>query len=285
MNILITGTSSGFGKLMVQSLLKDNKDHQIIATMRDMSGKNKSVADELESLDNVTVMDLDVTDQASIDQAVAQAMEKFGTIDVLVNNAGVISSGPLESYTIEQFQRLFDINVYGVLRMNNAVLPGMREKKNGLIINISSGLGFFPIPLAVPYCASKAALESIVRGSYHELMSFGIENVLIEPGAYPTEIMEKAGIPGDRADIIPAYKEFINQASQNMANMQERMARIKPDPQVIADKTVELINLPKGQRPIQSFVDVIAGQDLADDIVATLQQAEKKWTQSYGFGG
>lgn len=282
MNILITGTSTGFGKMMTKSLAPK---HNVIATMRDTEGKNEASAKELASLENVEVMELDVTKQETIDAAISKALEKYKKIDVLVNNAGVISMGPLESYSPEQVQKLFDINVYGVLRVNNAVLPSMRKEGSGLIINISSGLGFFPMPFAGPYCASKATLESLVRGSYYELLPHGIENILIEPGAYPTEIMEKGGVPGDREEAVAAYQKQFEEFQTNMGKMFETMKEKKVDPQVIADKTVELIEMPSGQRPIRSFVDIIAGQELTDEIVKTLGDIEAKWLKSYGMGG
>ncbi|MDX1629084.1 MAG: SDR family NAD(P)-dependent oxidoreductase, partial [Fulvivirga sp.] len=140
--ILITGTSSGFGKLITQTLL--NNGHRVISTMRQPDGKNAAAAEEIRSYgneSNLLIAELDVTQDTSVNNAVEKAIDQFGTIDVLINNAGIGNGGISEGFTTEQFQKLMDVNVTGVHRVTRAVLPAMRKNEQGLIINISSVMG------------------------------------------------------------------------------------------------------------------------------------------------
>lgn len=131
--IFITGTSTGFGKLMTITLAKAG--NTVIAGMRDVNGKNVSASEGSSTLPNVEVVEIDVTDDASVGNAFAHILEKYGSIDVLVNNAAVSGFGLLEAYSIDQIRRMFEVNFFGVIRTYQAVLPSMRKARKGLIIN------------------------------------------------------------------------------------------------------------------------------------------------------
>ena len=283
MNILITGTSTGFGKLMVDTLAQAG--HNVVATMRGVNGRNAEAAAELSAKENVSVEEVDVTDQASIDRAVDATLQRHGRVDVLVNNAGVFGNGLLEAYSVDRVQQLFDINVYGPLRMNKAVLPSMRANGDGLIINISSTLGVFTIPLAVPYCASKHALEGFVRGSYPELIQVGVENILLEPGAFPTELSQKAGINADQQEVIDSYNGLQDQMNAFADEVMTRtITTHMPNPQDVADRTLELIQMEKGTRPQRNFVDPIGQPELLTRVENEFGSLENEWKANYGFG-
>jgi NADP-dependent 3-hydroxy acid dehydrogenase YdfG len=178
--IFITGTSSGFGKLMTKTLAAEG--HIVIAGMRSSQDKNKAVAQELALIANVEVVEIDVTDDASVSLAFEKTLAKYGTIDVLINNAGVTGYGLLESYSLDKIRDMFEINFYGVLRTYQAVLPSMRQAKSGLVINITSGASGHTLPFMIPYLASKFGVESINEGLQDELKQFNIENVTVQPG-------------------------------------------------------------------------------------------------------
>src|SRR5262249_48136005 len=135
--ILITGASSGFGRDTAETLFRAG--HSVYASMRGAQGKNRDAAEILRSLGLKTV-ELDVSDDASVDAGVKNVLAEAGTIDVLVNNAGIGSAGVTEAFTAEQAKVVFDTNVIGLLRVTRAVLPSMREKRDGLVINIGSVL-------------------------------------------------------------------------------------------------------------------------------------------------
>ena len=157
--ILITGTSTGFGKLMTKTLSKAG--HIVLAAMRETAGKNAAVARELGALPNVEVIEMDITSDESVNQAVNGVLAKYKKIDVLVNNAGVAGFGLFEAFSIDQMKKMLDVNLFGVVRTYQAVLPSMRKNKSGLIINLTTGASGFALPFMVPYGISKFAVGQV----------------------------------------------------------------------------------------------------------------------------
>ncbi|WP_114937643.1 SDR family oxidoreductase [Mucilaginibacter endophyticus] len=279
--ILITGSSTGFGALMVRTF--DKQGHTVIATMRNVNGKNAEFATNLGALPNTEVIDLDVTDDTSVKSAVAAVYAKYGKIDVLVNNAGIYGGGVLESYSLPQIQKLFDVNVWGVIRMNSEVLPAMRAAKDGLIITISSQVGRVSLPLQSAYNASKFALEGFIEGSHEELIGQGVESVLIEPGGFMTEIISKAHVNGDREGIQESYGANLIDIQQNIQRVFTKLfTESAPDPQLIADAALSLVDTEKGKRPLRTPVDPSSNGIDVEYNDAT-EEIKKRWFSAYGF--
>jgi NAD(P)-dependent dehydrogenase (short-subunit alcohol dehydrogenase family) len=281
--ILITGTSTGFGKLTAITLSKAG--HTVIAAMRGTTGKNEAVAKELSTLPNIDVIELDVTSDDSVNQAIQQTLAKHGRIDVLVNNAGVSGFGITEGYSIDQVKSMFDVNFYGVLRTYKAVLPAMRAAKNGLIINLTTGASGFALPFMVPYMASKFAVETIVEGIQSELKPYGIENVTIPSGVYPTEMVNgtKAGLNADLGDIVATYGENATEPFNQMGGaLFGKMAEYKMNPQTIADGILALVEMEKGTRPLRYPLDAVA-QGTDREFIQARADIKAKWVKNYGF--
>jgi NAD(P)-dependent dehydrogenase (short-subunit alcohol dehydrogenase family) len=279
--IFITGTSTGFGKLTAITLSKAG--HTVIAGMRGINGKNEAAANELNALPNIDVVEIDLTDDASVKNAFEQTLTKYGTIDVLINNAGVAGFGLLEAYTIEQIRNLFEINFYGVVRTYQAVLPSMRQAKNGLIINLTSGASGHTLPFMIPYLAAKFGVESITEGLQDELSEYGIENVSIQPGVYPTEMNTgvKTGFNADKPEIIFAYGEAAAEKFNAIGGaLFGKMAEYKMDPQTIADGILELVNMEKGTRPLRLPLDAIA-QGTDKEFIQARADIKAKWLAKY----
>jgi NAD(P)-dependent dehydrogenase (short-subunit alcohol dehydrogenase family) len=247
--VLVTGTSSGFGRLIAETLAR--KKFQVFATMRDGKGRNAAVACEIaelakrESL-SLQVVELDVTDDASVERAVSEVISKCGRIDVLVNNAGYGIMDLAESVTLAQAQRQFDTNFFGVLRMNRAVLPAMKRQGSGLLLHVSSGAGRLAIPGMGLYCASKFAMEALAETYRYELASQGIDSVVIEPGAYATPIMEKLERGED-----PSRKTGYGEMAEIPEKIRAQIGRSRANPQEIADLVLQIIETPAGQRPLR----------------------------------
>ena len=279
--VFITGTSTGFGKLTATTLAKAG--HTVIAGMRGTQDKNKAVASELAALPNIEVVDIDVTDDASETTAFETVLAKHGRIDVLINNAAVAGFGLLEAYSLDQIKRMFEVNFYGVIRTYQAVLPGMRNAKNGLIINITTGASGHTLPFMVPYMASKFGVETITEGLQEELREYGIENVSIQSGVYPTEMNTgaKVGVQADKADITAEYGEAAAQKFNAIGqSLFGKMAEFKMDPQTIADGILNLITMPKGTRPLRFPLDAIAqGTDL--EFINARAALKAKWLVAY----
>ena len=175
----VTGCSSGFGRTLCEELLK--KGERVVATARRISAVEDLAGDDC------LCATLDVTKADEIKAAVSEAVERFGRIDVLVNNAGYGEMGVIEEFTIERAQRQFDTNVFGVLRVQSEVLPVMRAQGSGHVLNISSIAGLASFPFVGMYCATKHALEAISEALAQEVEGFGIKVTLIEPGRFRTE--------------------------------------------------------------------------------------------------
>lgn len=251
-SVLITGANGGFGKLTVNTLLK--KGHTVIATMRDINGRNSETAQEFEQA-GAHVLEMDVTSESSVEAAINEAISKAGKLDVVVNNAGVGVLGMQEHFTTEDFQKLFDINVFGVQRVTRAVLAHMRERGEGLLLNVSSLLGRMALPFYGPYNASKWALEALTENYRVELSGFGVDACVVEPGGYATGFMHALMRPSDTSRN-EAYGEYAN-APQQMFDGFEGALGQNPEqnPQKVADAIANVIDTPAGERPMRTVVD------------------------------
>ncbi len=205
--ILITGTSSGIGRSTAIKFQKEGWN--VVATMR--SPEKES---ELDKLENVMVTKLDVQDTKSVEAAVKLGIERFGSIDTLVNNAGFAVFGAFEMATQEQLERIFEVNVYGPMRVTKAVLPHMRSLKKGTIINITSQGGRITFPTCSLYHASKFAMEGFTESLAYELIPFGIRTKIIEPGSTETRFVGSAELTETEDEI---YDRFIKTGLGNWA--------------------------------------------------------------------
>lgn len=280
--ILITGASGGFGKLIVQTLL--SKGHQVAASMRGIDGKNKNVGKELHEA-GAKVIELDVTNEKSVTSGVKKGIAELNGLDVLINNAGVGTLGMQEFFTTDDYKKLFDVNVFGVQRMNRAVAPYFREKKKGLIVYTSSLLGRITLPFYGPYQSSKWALEAMAGNYRVELSNFGIENCIVEPGGYPTTFMENLLKPSDSSQS-PSYGDFIKFPDKMFSSF-ENVLKNNPqqDPQRVADAVVELIEKPHGQRPFRTTVDFIGMGDHVTKYNEHLEQIMSGLYSNFGISG
>jgi NAD(P)-dependent dehydrogenase (short-subunit alcohol dehydrogenase family) len=192
--VLITGASSGIGRATAHRFADEGWN--VVATMR-----NPDDAGELLQRDQVFVARLDVLDSDSIRAAVAAGTERFGAIDALVNNAGYGAYGPLETMPMEVLRRQMDVNVLGLLETTKAVLPGMRERRRGTIVNVSSVGGRMAYPLGTPYHMSKWAVEGASEALHYELRPFGIAVRIVEPGGVATDFGGRSFVASYDPDV------------------------------------------------------------------------------------
>lgn len=279
--IFITGTSTGFGKLTAITLA--NAGHSVIAGMRNVTGSNAGAAAALSAIANIEVVDIDITSDNSVAEAINYVLNKYGKIDVLVNNAAVSGFGLLEGYSLDQIRKMFEVNVYGVLRTYQAVLPAMRKEKSGLIINITTGASGHTLPFMIPYISSKLVVESITEGLQDELAAYNIENVSIQPGVYPTEMNNgsKAGVHADKANVIAEYGEEATDKFNALGTaLFGKMQQFDMNPQTIADGVLELVNMKKGERPLRFPLDAIA-QGTDQEFIDARAAIKAKWLAAY----
>jgi len=255
--VLITGTNSGFGWLAAKSVAA--LGHQVYATMRDTNGKNADKAKVLSEVENITVLDVALTDEVSVKNAIDTILNSEERIDVLINNAGISMSGVAESFTTGDVQDMFDVNVFAPWRLMKLVLPAMRKQSEGLIINISSGFGRFSAPFSAVYGASKFGLEGLSEGLHYEVRPLGIDVAIVQPGAFPTEIYMKTQLGSDTS-VVGGYEAIADFPNKMGAAIGQMFETLKPNPQDVADAIVDLINLPTGQRPLRTVVDPATGE-------------------------
>jgi NAD(P)-dependent dehydrogenase (short-subunit alcohol dehydrogenase family) len=277
--VFITGSSTGFGRMFAETLAR--KGHTVFATMRDPGGRNAKNASEIRALAEkdslpIHVLELDVTNDASVERAVDAAVAKAGRIDVAINNAGYVVTGLAESVTSEQAHRLMDTNFLGSVRVNRAVLPHMRRQRSGVLIHVSSGAGRVVLPSFGFYCASKFALEALAESYHYELAAQGIESVILEPGQYETPIFGNIvnGADEARTNTYGAVKEIpakVNAAlSSTAANAQE-----------VADAVLRIIETPAGEKQLRYFV---SPQNFGvDEINALAKQVQASVLEAFGL--
>ena len=189
---LVTGASSGIGKATAIALA--GAGFQVIGTSRNTARVTAPAG--------VTYLDLDVTSDESVASVVKQVIDRFGQIDVLVNNAGVGANGAAEEFSVARTQDVFDINVYGIMRMTKAVLPQMRAQRRGRVINVSSLSGFVPSPFMAIYTSTKHAVEGYSGSLDHEVREHGVRILLVEPGPINTPFGDHS-VQGDTP--MPLY--------------------------------------------------------------------------------
>jgi NAD(P)-dependent dehydrogenase (short-subunit alcohol dehydrogenase family) len=258
--VLITGTSSGFGELTAKTLASHGM--RVYATMRGVNGRNAAAAERLrawaDSLHaDLDVLELDVTSEDSVQRAF-EAVDAMG-IDVLVNNAGSSAAGPLEAFSIPQMTGLLNVNVLGPMRVNKAVLPGMRSRRSGLIIWVTSTLGRVLPGLGGLYPATKWAAEGFAESLHHQVAPFGVDVVILEPGSFPTPATSKS-MPAEDASIAAEYASVARPIQRAQPDTSYR----PPDPQEIADAVLELIGQPAGQRPLRRVVGPVFTEGVAE---------------------
>lgn len=220
--ILVTGSSSGIGRATCEFFRQ--KGWNVVATMR-----TPDKAREWAQQHNITLARLDVTDIASIQQAISEAMTKFGKLEAIVNNAGYGLVGPFEASTPEQVERQFSTNVIGLMNVTREIIPHFRQQRDGVIINIASMGGRITFPLYSVYHGTKWAVEGFTEALLYELRPFNVRVKIIEPGPIKTDFYDRSmdlmTKPG-----LTAYDSYVAKAMPNM----QKAGETAPGPEIVA---------------------------------------------------
>jgi NAD(P)-dependent dehydrogenase (short-subunit alcohol dehydrogenase family) len=264
MNFLITGVSSGFGHAFARAAL--DAGHTVIGTVR-----NDKAKDEFENSarGRAHALVLDITHFDAIEGAVASATAKVGPIDVLVNNAGYGHEGTLEESPLDEMRRQFDVNVFGAVAMIKAVLPSMRQRRSGHIINITSMGGFITMPGIAYYCGSKFALEGISETLAKEVAGFGIKVTAVAPGSFRTDWAGRSMVRSARS--IADYDALFDPIR---TARQEKSGKQLGDPARAAKVLLQIANADNAPIHLLLGSDALA---LVNDKLATLSQEIQVW--------
>jgi NADP-dependent 3-hydroxy acid dehydrogenase YdfG len=253
--VLITGASTGFGRLFTETLAR--KGYTVFATMRDPGGKNAKNAAEIEALAKkeslaIHILDLDVTKDDSVNKAVRAAVDKAGRLDVVITN------------------------FFGCVRVNRAALPYMRKQKSGLLLHISSGAGRLVFPTFGLYCASKFALEAFSEAYNYELAGQGIQSISLQPGAYQTAIFGNIQVGEDKSRA-----ETYGAANQILPKINGGLTTNAGNAQEVADAVLRIIETPAAQRKAHYRV---SPQDIGVDAINDLcEQTQRNVLQAFNL--
>jgi NAD(P)-dependent dehydrogenase (short-subunit alcohol dehydrogenase family) len=274
-NIILTGSSSGFGFLAAKTLAAAG--HRVFATMRNVNGSNAAIANKLTdwaaaNSAQIDIIELDVASNESAQKAVSEIVEKTrGVVDVLINNAGLSFLGIGETLSMEQVEQIYQVNTLGPERMIRLVLPYMHKQKEGLIINVTSVQTRNFIPILSVYNGTKAAVDASTVGYHYELKQSGIDVVSIQPGGYPATDMTTKSLNPANIGAEVNYHEDVYKVREMVYNYLAPGQESR-DPKEVGDVMLKLVEMPKGERPLWTLV---GGGPLSDAFQEINNQIKK----------
>jgi len=277
-NVLITGAAGGFGTVIIEALLTEG--YTVTGAMREVGGRNKHAAEILEKIGVFTV-EIDVTSDESVVEGVRKSAVKMGSIDILINNAGLGAMGIQESFTADDWKKVFDVNVFGVQRMTRAVLPFMKQQQKGLLMLISSLSARLSVPFQGPYSPSKWAAEALAESYRVEISNLGIESCILEPGAFPTQFIGSLLQPSEkeRSSDYGSIKDLPDALLASIASVFDANPERGLD--LVSKAIIELIKMPHGKRPVRTEVDRMFMGDLVAPLNQQLAKANEKLYEAF----
>lgn len=277
-NVIITGSSSGFGLKAAKDFA--DKGNKVFATMRNPNGKNANAKADLENHSaNIKVVDMDVTNDASVKEAMSAILAETGNIDILINNAGIMYLGITEAFSVEQAKFQMETNYFGAIRVMQAILPSMRKTGSGLIINTSSLVGRMSPPFFGTYTATKHALEGYSQALRYEVSPFGVDIVLVEPGPFGTGLLASGQAPA-HSEVLATYGELAGVPTAMGENFSQMLqSENAPDPQWVVDAYLKLADLPFGSRPTRTVVGITWSTDKINELTQPIQDGILKEMQ------
>ena len=284
--IVISGAGSGFGALSARALADDG--NTVYAGIRETAGRNAGrVAEAQEYADehgaDLRTVELDVSSQDSVDDAVAAIIEEAGHVDVVIHNAGHMVNGPTEAFTPEEIARVYDTNVLSTQRLNRAALPHLRKQGQGLVLWVgsTSTKGGTP-PYLAPYFAAKAAMDALAVSYAAELARFGIETTLVVPGSFTsgTNHFANAGQPADE-ERAAEYEALYGNLLESVAGRLAELAPEAADASQVSDEIARVVALPDGKRPFRSHVD--PADDGSEEVSAVADRIRAEFLARIGL--
>ena len=264
---IVTGSSSGIG--LATSLALARNGYLTYATMRNLAKRDSIQSTAEKQHLSIRTVQLDVTDENSVKNAIQSILSESGRIDLLVNNAGYGLTGALEDIRIDEIRALYETNLFGVIRVTQAVLPTMRKQGSGRIINISSGAGRIGYPGGSAYVSSKFALEGLSESMAYEIEQFGIRTVLVEPGFVRTNFGENIVITKKAQDPNSPYSQMMMQMKSS--SYRRRMIENASDADLVASVVVEAAT---AKEPNLRY---LAGKDVQQMVAAKKNMSDEEF--------
>lgn len=284
--MLITGAGSGFGKLTAHAMIE--RRYRVFAGVRDLAGRDAAATSELAGAARAAgvafePLAMDVTSDESVAAALAVVAARTSRLDVAINNAGISAMGLNEGFTTSQARALLEVNALGAHRVNRAVLPLMKPHRSGLLVHVSTGLARMTMPCFGLYAASKAALEAIAESYRYELSGLGIDSVILQPSAYPTNLGASALSPAEPGRLVE-YGDLADLPKRMMQGLAAAFAGANaPDPRDVPRAILRLIDTPPGERPLRTVVG--AGGAALEDLNESTDRLQAALFESQGMAG
>jgi NAD(P)-dependent dehydrogenase (short-subunit alcohol dehydrogenase family) len=257
---LVTGAGRGMGVDIAKAALA--ADHAVVATARKTDTVTAAIG---EAADDLLAVSLDVTDPATAQTAVQAAIDRFGRIDVLVNNAGNFNAGFFEEISPEDFRAQIETTLFGPVNVTRAVLPVMRAQRSGLVVTISSTAGVVGQEFCTAYAASKFGVEGWMESLAREVASFGIRTMIVEPGFFRTELLSPESTKYAEASI----EDYAERTAQTVAGWKSMNGQQGGDPAMLADALVQLAGLDEPPVRFAAGADAVATvEQKAKDLLA-----------------
>jgi NAD(P)-dependent dehydrogenase (short-subunit alcohol dehydrogenase family) len=283
-NVLMTGCNFPLGRQAAEALAA--RGHWVFATMPDCFGSGVKEARQLQNFGlmkgyRLDVLELDVTEESSVERGVGSVIGRAGYLDTVVHASGIGAVGLAEAFTVAQLRAIFETNVFGVQRVNRAVLPHMRERRQGLLLHVSSVLGRFAMPNLAVFDASMFAMEALAEAYRYELSAVGVDSVILEPGTFVNDLprtsilpedMDRVSYYGDNADLgdrITSHDSF------------ESSPPVSDEMREAVDALVQLVEMPAGTRPLRTVVDRESGEAV-DELNAASANLSQKYLETLG---
>lgn len=282
-NVLVTGCSGRLARHVAVALAQ--RGHWVFAALPDCFGVNVNAARNLQNVGvmkgyRLDVLEMDVADQNVVDRAVNSIVHRAGHVDAVVHASFLGAMGLAESFTAEQLKAVFDVNVFGVQRVNRAVLPHMRERRSGLLVHVSSVLGRFAMPNLAVYDASMFAVEALAEAYRYELSAVGVDSVIVEPGTFASEL--------DRNSLLPEDQDRITDYGDN-ADLGQRVSVYEgvgadptsPELHEVVQAIVQLVEMLPGSRPLRTVIDREGGESI-DELNALTDDISQRLLETMG---
>jgi short-subunit dehydrogenase len=277
--ILITASGSGFGNLIAKAL--SDEGHGVIAAIETKDDYSIKAANELGSIPNIEVINIDLNNEKSISDNVQYILCRYGSIDILINSKEVTGMGPLETTSISQIKHILDVGLFSVIGIIQAVLPSMRKNKCGVILNICCGPALFSLPFLVPQTLSKIGVVALSEGLQAELKGKAIDCIPVLIDSCLTGMVDDKLLNADLPEIAESYEIEFQNVMHKLKHSTSEHESAKTRCQQVVYKILDILNMKNGTRPGMIIIDK-KNEHITRDLVATKIKLKNKWLERAG---
>lgn len=278
--ILITGNGTGYGNLIAKALSEEG--HGVIAAVDVTDTKERRASDELRSMPNIEVVNIDLTSEKSIAENIGHIVHKYGSIDLLINDVKVAGMGLLEATSVSQIEHTFQIGLFNVIRMIKAVLPDMRKNKAGIILNICCGPALFSLPFFIPQTMSKMSIIALSEGLKTELKHEGVDCLSVLVDSCLSESFNDKLLGADIPEIARKYQFESRKMENKLKRSVYELTPTNENRQRLTNEIIDILNIKRVRRRGQIVIDKYDDSDI-NALLAQRNQLKNRWLERIGI--